>query len=393
MAKKVNLRDYGNESDEVTRFKHESVKSEVDKCMSCGFCDQVCGEYLLDKNPAQSHREKLFQIKNFSKDKKVEEEYIRSIYHSTLTNNAYKVCPADIDHDYIITEAREEKFMQAIEMKEFYPMRSTIRFLEDPSMENPFGKKKQEKFNWLDIDTEFRRADFLYFVGCADAFFNHERVKKVQFILDRLKIKYTISRDEKCCGHLARVLGREKAAARLKQENKEMILKSRLKNIIVSCAHCYDELKRDYDGTDITIWHITELIANKIAGFNAKQIHKFKMNASYQDPCMLREKSMQKVARNILKNIGFEIKEMRHSGDHSVCCGSGGGFNINFKEESLKMGNERIKESIEAGADAIITNCPFCLSNLQKSKRKFSSKQKIYDLVTLVADSIKWTND
>ena len=385
-----NLREFEDDDIEVIKFKSESLKEELNKFVFSGVCDQVSSTYHLDKDLSKGHEAVLFMIKNFSKNKKFEEEYIKRLYYHDLSRSVYRVSPANVDHEFIITQARDQVFKKAIQMKEFHAMKTAIRFLEDPKIMNPYGKPIEEKFNWLDFKDKVD-ADFLYFIGSADLFFNHERVKKMMFLLEKLGISFTISRDEQDCGYLARVLGRLNSADKLKEMNKEMILRSGLKNVITSDPHCYIELQQDLESSDITVWYLTELISNKIFSLNSKQLHKTRMKVVFQDSTILPPK-MDKLAPRILSNIGCDVIETPFSKENSLSTGEGGGFSLNYPEDSLRIANMRLEEAKEAGAEAIISDSPHDFSNLNKAKKKYSSKIKVYDLLTLVSQAVKWTS-
>lgn len=385
------IKIYDDEDIEVTKFKAESLMAEVNKFVFTGYCDQVSSMYLLDKEISRGHEALISMIKNFSRTKFTEEEYIRRLYYHDLSKAFYRISPADVDHEYIITQAREHVFMKAIQMPEFKAMRNAVKYVQDPSFMNPYGKPREEKFNWLDIEDN-PDADFFYFVGSADLLFNHERVKKMMFLLEKLKVSFTMSRDEEDCGYLPRVLGRAKAADQVKELNKEVILKSNLKNIIVSDPHCYLELTTDFEHSDITIWYLTELIANKIFSLNSRQLHKKNLKVVFQSSTLLPPK-MDKLPMQILQNIGCEILETQYIRDHMLSTGEGGGFSLNYSDDAVRVAKQRIDEALETGAEAIISDSPHDYSLLSKAKRKFSSKIKVYDLLTLVADAVKWTGN
>ena len=51
--------------------------------------------------------------------------------------------------------------------------------------------------------------------------------------------------------------------------------------------------------------------------------------------------------------------------DRSFCCG-GGGLNLFYEpREDRRMGVLRVEQARAAGADVIVTACPFCLANIE----------------------------
>ena len=385
-----NLREFEDDDIEVTKFKAESLIEEINKFVFTGVCDQVSSMYHLNKDLSRGHEGILFMIKNFMKNKRLEKEYIKKLYYHDLSRTFNKVSPSDVDHEFIITQAREQIFKKAIELKEFHAMKTTVRFLEDQNIMNPFGKADEERFSWLDFKDKVD-ADFLYFVGSADSYFNHERVKTIMFLLEKLGISFTISRDEKDCGYLARAFGRINSAEKLKETNKEVILETSLKNIITADPHCYIELQRYFENSEINTWYLSELIANKIFSLNSKQLHKSRMKVCFQSTTLLPLK-VEKLIPRILENIGCDVLETPFSGDYALSTGESGGFLINYPDDALEIANMRLKEAEAAGAEAIVTDSPHDYSILNKAKRKFSTKIKVLDLITIVAQAVKWTS-
>ena len=49
------------------------------------------------------------------------------------------------------------------------------------------------------------------------------------------------------------------------------------------------------------------------------------------------------------------------------CCGSGGGVKSAFDDFALWSATERLKEAKEAGAEALVSACPFCKRNLKEA--------------------------
>jgi Fe-S oxidoreductase len=56
---------------------------------------------------------------------------------------------------------------------------------------------------------------------------------------------------------------------------------------------------------------------------------------------------------------------MKRCRDRSFCCGGGGLMLFYEPEEEQRMGVLRVEMAAEAGADVIVTACPFCLVNME----------------------------
>ena len=384
------LKHFEDEDIEVRKFKAESVEEELSRFPFTGMCDHVSAMYHLDKDLSKGHESLMYLIQNFSKKSDFQEEYITRLFYHDLSRSFNKICPNIIDHEFIITQERERVFIKACEMPRFQAMKTAILFMEDPKIQNPYGRRNEEKFSWFEPNKDLT-ADFFYFVDSADLLFNHDRVKKLTFLLGKLKIAYAMSEYEKDSGYIARVAGRFNTAEKLREMNREMILKDKFKQIIVSDPHAYIELKDTFRDSDVSVWYLTDLVANKIFSLNSRQIKKRKMKAAFQSTTIM-PKRTDKNAINIMKNIGFDVVETAFSDDHSLSTSEGGCFSLNFKEDSLRIAGMRLEEAKDAGAEAIVTDSPHDYSLLLKARKKFSIKIKIYDLLSEVTQAVKWAH-
>jgi Fe-S oxidoreductase len=88
---------------------------------------------------------------------------------------------------------------------------------------------------------------------------------------------------------------------------------------------------------------------------------------TYHDPCYLgRHNDVYDDPRSALDAIaGLKRVEMERCRDRSFCCGGGGLMLFYEPEEEQRMGVLRVEMAAEAGADVIVTACPFCLVNME----------------------------
>jgi len=88
---------------------------------------------------------------------------------------------------------------------------------------------------------------------------------------------------------------------------------------------------------------------------------------TYHDPCYLgRHNQIYDDPREVLDAIpGLRRVEMKRSRDRSFCCGGGGLMLFYEPKEEERIGVKRVRMAAEAGANVIVTACPFCMANIE----------------------------
>jgi Fe-S oxidoreductase len=109
---------------------------------------------------------------------------------------------------------------------------------------------------------------------------------------------------------------------------------------------------------------------------------------AYHDPCYLgRHNQIYDEPRAVLDAIpGLKRVEMKRSRDRSFCCGGGGLMLFYEPKEEQRMGVLRVRMAEEAGANVIVTACPFCLANIEDAIKVagLEGKMSAIDLTELV---------
>ena len=154
----------------------------------------------------------------------------------------------------------------------------------------------------------------------------------------------------------------------LKDQNIEAIRETGVKQIVTADPHAYNALKNDY-GNLPPVKHISQVVARKIATgeLDLKPCQNPDKVYVYHDPCYLgRHNGIYEDPRQALDAIdGLTRVELEKSRDRSFCCGGGGLMLFYEPEEETRMGVLRVNMAAEAGANVIVTACPFCLVNIQ----------------------------
>ena len=92
--------------------------------------------------------------------------------------------------------------------------------------------------------------------------------------------------------------------------------------------------------------------------------------------------------REILKQVGCEITEMRHVRRDSLCCGFGAGASgessVRTVFDMLDVASRKLREAEETGADALVSYCGGCMYLLWVARELFDHKMDLYHMVEIV---------
>ena len=246
---------------------------------------------------------------------------------------------------------------------------------------NPWGKMERKRADWtkeiaqecpVKILEKGKTAETLYFVDSISSFDDRMQAiaRATAKILHAAEVDFGIlGKSEFDSGHEVRRFGEEMLFQDLKARNTEAILNSGAKKIVTADPHAYNALKKDY-GQLPPVEHVSQTI---LKGVKSGKIRLTPLADGgktyvYHDPCYLgRHNSLYDDPREAIDAIpGLKRVEMEgNCRDRSFCCGGGGLMLFYEPEEDQRMGVLRVQMAREAGADVIVTACPFCLVNIE----------------------------
>jgi len=266
---------------------------------------------------------------------------------------------------------------------------------------NPWGKMEKKRAEWTKaLAPEIAVKDCsagdtvetLYFVDSITSYDDRMQAiaQATARLLHRAGIDFgVLGKDEKDSGHEARRFGEEMLFQDLKGGNTEAIQASGARRIVTADPHAFNALKKDYRGLP-PVEHISQVIvkAVKDGRLRLKPADKDGRIYTYHDPCYLgRHNQLYEDPRRALDAIpGLRRVEMLRSGDRSFCCGGGGLMLFYEPEEEQRMGVLRVQMAAKAGANVIVTACPFCLVNMEDAIKVagLEGKMAAIDLAELV---------
>jgi Fe-S oxidoreductase len=268
---------------------------------------------------------------------------------------------------------------------------------------NPYGKMEKKRADWANVKNfpdigcvktldKKSGASTLYFVDSITSY--DDRIQAIgratSKILTHVGENFGIlGAAERDSGHEVRRFGEETLFMALRDGNVAAIKSTGVQRIVTADPHAYNALKHDYKDVP-PVEHISQLIAREV------QAGKIKFNPiedqnnvyTYHDPCYLgRHNQVYDDPRNVLDAIpGLHRVEMKRSRDRSFCCGGGGLMLFYEPKEDQRMGVQRVHMAAEAGANVIVTACPFCMVNIEDAIKVAGMENKMtaIDLAELV---------
>jgi Fe-S oxidoreductase len=276
-------------------------------------------------------------------------------------------------------------------------------------------------------DLNKEKAEVLYYVGCTYSLDPSLRnvVHNTAKILLKAGVDLgTMGKSEVCCASPAYTIGNEKLFNEYAKRNIEIFNNLGIKKIVTSCAGCYGMFNAHYKRLGLPmnfeVQSAIEFIDELIQAGELKPTRDVEAKVTYHDPCHLGRlseprkpsegkeerilgtlfvKDTDKVMgfkgvfdppRNVLKNIpGVDFREMERIREYSWCCGSGGGVKSGFPEFALWAANERIEEALSTGAEALVTNCPWCERNFKDAASEHKEGIKVLNTTELLIESLE----
>jgi Fe-S oxidoreductase len=414
---------YGVSDDKLDDLESFGVKKLEDftwkhmldfySCADCGRCSDQCpanatGRPLSPRFITIKARDLMF--KNYPLSGKIykSDPLVGSIYTEdeiwscTTCGACEEECPLGIEYIDKMVDLRRGMVDEGMVPQS---LQKPLSALEKRG--NPYGKMEKKRADWTK-EKEFMeecevkvlekkvKADILYFVDSITSYDDNiqEIARKTSKILTRAGVDFGIlGKAEKDSGNEVIRFGEELLFQELRDKNIEAIEKCGATKIVTADPHAFNTLKNEYPDLP-SVQHISQFVAQKVNSGDlsledAKNPEKVYV---YHDPCYLgRHNGVYDDPRTVLDAInGLNRIELQKSRDRSFCCGGGGLMLFYEPEEDIRMGVLRVNMVAEAGANVIVTACPFCLVNIEDAI-KVAGKEgeiEVLDFTTLVEEHL-----
>lgn len=381
-----NLADYQEIVDLIRANGGEAFK----RCFQCGLCDAVC----------PWNRFRAFSMRRIVREAAFGFTDIESedLWRCTTCGRCPAQCPRDVRQIDSGTALRRI----ATEYGVFPPAARPLRGVRGSLMAegNPLNEPRAKRAGWaegLGVPAFAEGMEFLYFPGCYLCY--DPRLKKVARataeVLQRAGVEFGILGErENCCGESIRKAGDEEAFKRLARENIKAFIDHGVRKILVSSPHCYHTFKNEYPEfkAAFDVVHVAELLAGLVAEGRLAFRGGRARTVAFHDPCYLgRHNGIFEEPRAVLGRLpGITTVEMAEGHADSLCCGGGGGRIWMETPRGERFADLRLAQAIEAGAEVLVTSCPYCIANFEDSRLTtgLAEKIEIRDLTEMVREAL-----
>lgn len=346
----------------------------IANCAMCAnMCKYSCTVYLATGSetltPQKKARLILYQEKQFLED---DRGFFDTMFQCAMCGACHANCIYEnFDLRAFIQEERGEACR-----KDLLPEEVKKRLQITRQYGNPDGERELIQKGSGEIG---------YFVSCS-TFRDKAVLSASEDILRRSRLDIQeFGGADICCGAPFYFAGDNEELVKVAKRIGQEVKKRNLKKIITNCPTCVQMMTKIYDRIgvhlDAEFIHMTEFLCQLLTEGKI-QMRKKNGLVTYHDPCTLaRDIGIIESPRDIIKAMGFEIREPVYSGKDTHCCGRTPG-QIASNTVRGRVSEMRIGELKETAAEAYISACPTCKKTF--GEMNFNMK----DITEIVAESI-----
>lgn len=364
--------------------KRSDINRIADLCADCGNCLHYCPVYNAELTEPNSPRGKVNLIKAISEGTFNPSANLDVFtYQCVLCGSCEYICTKGVEFTDMMIDFRNQRSggekipilkklvlsvynfrILKILIKILYMIpvniQKKIGFL--PVFRSKLGGFKKRK----SIDTH-KKFDILLFPGCMINLFYPELREKIVKFLNEKGYSVIIPSGMKCCGAPYKTQGWNKKFEKLRKSNTQLFSEYNFKYLVVPCGTGVKMFSKYYKFENLEVYELTRFIYKfvKNAEVNGKIVEENE-KITYHDPCHnLKSLNIEKEPRLFMKKFNNKFID----DDSKLCCGFGGLFSLNFSKTSKKILKKREERISEIKADTVVTSCPGCYYQLQKSNK------------------------
>jgi Fe-S oxidoreductase len=392
---------------------------DLDTCLHCGMCAEACPFYEATQNEkyAPVYKYRLLRrfyrremspmrwfFKPFTRDISIEDlrEWQHYVFDAcTGCARCDMICPMGINVSTLIRVTREGLSAAGLAPNELAGMK------REQDANNTFLGVNAERLRQLvdqladdgvDIPLNKEQADYMLLTTAPEVLLFPDAVAANAKILNKSGVNWTMFTDAFEAANMGYITG---DTPMMKRTLTRLVDKARdhnIKTVVVpESGHGYHVLRwlganQIKDDLPFDVLSMPEFITREIGeGRIALKKQANGTSVTYHDPCRLgRKGGVMQEPRDILEEMGFELRETAAHGRENYCCGGGCGEFALSEASTLRQQAFELKkhEFQQAGADKVVTGCASCRFNLQSGAEQAGWQIPVTSLVETVAANL-----
>ena len=366
-------------------------------CSQCGYCVEECDQFYGRGWESQSPRGKWYWLREYMEGRQQWDQFmVDTMLVCTTCELCNLRCSASLPIEPSWMKLRgklihEEKRMT---FPPFEMMAEATRKEGDI-----WAGYRRDRARWFPGDLKAKhgpgvKSKNVYFGGCTVSYVENDIGMGSVRLLDEAGVDFTyLGEKENCCGTPMLVAGKWDVFAETMKHNIAAVRTSGADTVITSCPacdmmwrHAYPEwckkLGLDYN---IKAKHYSEVISEKLKSgeFKFPDHGNPAETVTWHDSCHIgRVSGIYNEPRELINALpGVKLVEMGHNREAAHCCGSVLTL-IKDPPVAADIGQTRLDEAVEAGAEKVLALCPCCQFQLRVSADKKKIDMPVVDLAS-----------
>jgi Fe-S oxidoreductase/FAD/FMN-containing dehydrogenase len=370
-------------------------------CSQCGYCVDECDQFYGRGWESQSPRGKWYWLREFMEGRvDWDQKAVDTFLVCTSCELCNLRCSASLPIEPSWMKLRG-KLVHEEKRMTFPPFEMMAAALTAEG--DIWAGYRKNRWDWFPAEFAAKhgpgtKAKNVYFVGCTVSYVENDMGQAAVTLLDAAGVDFTtIGNTENCCGTPMLVAGKWDIFEETMRKNVAAVKAAGADTVIASCPACdmmwrnvYPEWAKKI-GLDfgITARHYSEVIDEKIKAGEFKFSTPLPRKVTWHDSCHIgRASGVFEPPRDVIKAIpGVELVEMAHNREEAHCCGS---VLTLIKDPPIAhdIGEIRLKEAEEVGAETVLALCPCCEFQFRVTKEKKNNPLEIRDLAAFACESL-----
>ena len=237
----------------------------------------------------------------------------------------------------------------------------------------------------------------VFMPGCSLPSYSPELVRSITTYLS--KEVEGLSTVLKCCGKPTGLMGQKSLFEKRYQSLQQEFDRLGAEEVIVACQNCYNVVKKHSPNQKVTsLWTLIDEIGIPKEAIGVGE--NSDLTFAIHDSCPTRNQDeIHQSVRNIVKELGYQTEELKHSKDQTRCCGMGGMVGAADFELAKSI---MVSRAGEAKSENMLVYCASCRDAMTIGGKKtlhlldlifggtYDSKREIS---TAMANPVKnWSN-